>query len=118
MTELNKLSVCTFLSSGLIWAMSILMLSVFHAQEWLVKYSRTIMALWRRVIVFIILKVGRPGGQDIRYMEGVGQEAKQNGEQHNAVEQRGMQCNKATDCCYGTGEERSQWRGLVKWIEE
>lgn len=45
----------TFLSSGLIWANSMAMLSVFHTQEWLVKYSSTIMALWRRVIVFIIL---------------------------------------------------------------
>lgn len=31
-------------------------LLVFHTQEWLVKYSKTIMDLWRRVIVFIILK--------------------------------------------------------------
>lgn len=33
------------------------MLSVFHTHEWLVKYSKTIMDLWRRVIVFIILGV-------------------------------------------------------------
>lgn len=31
-------------------------LLVFHTQEWLVKYSSTIMDLWRRVIVFIILR--------------------------------------------------------------
>lgn len=49
-------SLPTFLSSGLIWDISMAMLSVFHTQEWLVKYSRTIMALWRRVIVFIILR--------------------------------------------------------------
>lgn len=47
---------CTFLSSGLIWAISMATLLVFHTQEWLVKYSRTIMDLWRRVIVFIILR--------------------------------------------------------------
>lgn len=81
------------------------------------KYSRTIMALWRRVIVFIILRVSRPAGQDIRYKEGVGQEAKLNGEQRNAVEQGGMQCNKAIDCRHGTGEERRQWRRLVKWVK-
>lgn len=46
----------TFLSSGLIWAISMVMLSVFHTQEWLVKYSKTIMDLCRRVIVFIILR--------------------------------------------------------------
>lgn len=52
-TQINP----TFLSSGLIWLISMVMLSVFHTHEWLVKYSKTIMDLWRRVIVFIILKV-------------------------------------------------------------
>lgn len=52
-TNLNR----TFLSSGLIWLISMVMLSVFHTHEWLVKYSMTIMDLWRRVIVFIILGV-------------------------------------------------------------
>ena len=51
----------TFLSSGLIRAMSILRFSVFQTQELLVKYSNTIMALWRRLIVFIILEVSRTG---------------------------------------------------------
>lgn len=32
-------------------------MSVFHTHEWLVKYSKTIMDLWRRVIVFIILVI-------------------------------------------------------------
>lgn len=39
------------------------MLSVFHTQEWLVKYSRTIMDLCRRVIVFIILRLTNGQGR-------------------------------------------------------
>lgn len=46
----------TFLSSAPIWFMSMAMLSLFHTHEWLVKYSSTIMALCKRVIVFIILR--------------------------------------------------------------
>lgn len=57
LSEQSKLTFYgTFLSSGLIWAISMVMLSVFHTQEWLVKYSKTIMDLCRRVIVFIILR--------------------------------------------------------------
>lgn len=56
-------SICTFLSSGLIWAISMAMLLVFHTQEWLVKYSKTIMDLWRRVIVFIILRLTNGHGR-------------------------------------------------------
>lgn len=40
-----ELSCGTFLSSGLIWAISMATLLVFHTQEWLVKYSKTIMDL-------------------------------------------------------------------------
>ena len=46
--------------------MSMVTFSVFHTQEWLVKYSSTIMALWRRVMVLIILQehqAGRRGGE-------------------------------------------------------
>lgn len=57
----------TFLSSLLIWDSSMVTFSVFHTHEWLVKYSRTIMALWRREMVFIILggrgSVGRRLGR-------------------------------------------------------
>lgn len=57
----------TFLSSLLIWDSSMVTFSVFHTHEWLVKYSRTIMALWRREMVFIILggrgSVGRTLGR-------------------------------------------------------
>lgn len=59
----------TFLSWGLSWAINMDMLSLFHTHEWLVKYSKTIMALWRRVIVFIILSEQGRDAQEKRVEE-------------------------------------------------
>lgn len=46
----------TFLSSGVSWPINMLMLSEFHTQSWLLKYSSRLMALCRRLKMRIILK--------------------------------------------------------------